>query len=103
MGLSAAKVKAQNDAKTQAQIEMKSKLAAYLGKSLTAKEMAKAQKKIDAKVKVEIAAAARDLATKTVARKEKDDVKAMEKGHAHVHKVTRHEPKDGSASPKVHA
>merc|ERR1711918_168078 len=67
-----------------ATIGMKSKVAKQLEAELMSKEKAKVQKTIDAKVKVALKAEAKRLAEKAVARKTKDTVQAMEKGHAHV-------------------
>lgn len=79
----AARVKATTDAATQANIEMKSKIAKQLEAELLAKEKAKVEKKIDAQVKVALKAEAKRLAEKAVTQKAKDDLQAMQKGHAH--------------------
>jgi len=55
-----------------------------LKEQLMSKEKARVKKTIDAKVKVALKAEAKRLAEKAVAKKTKDTLQAMEKGHAHV-------------------
>merc|ERR1712072_505917 len=82
--MKAAKVKAEKDARLQAIIEMKSKLAKQLEKELLSKEKKKVKKAMQAKIAEKLTEKATMLAKKALAAKLKDTMEAMEKGKNHV-------------------